>query len=52
MVLLSSKILTNLLFKCPTRIAKTTQCEFNEILTILEPNIHIPKLFKLIKSCR
>ena len=52
MVSLSSKIWSNLLFKYPTRIAKTTQCEFNQILNILEPNIKIPKLFKLIKSCR
>ena len=52
MVSLSLKILSNLLFKYPTRIAKTTQCEFNQILNILEPNIQIPKLFKLIKLCR
>ena len=52
MISLSSKIWSNLLFKYPTRIAKTTQCEFNQILNILEPNIQIPKLFKLIKSYR
>ena len=52
MISLSSKIWSNLLFKYPTRIAKTTQCEFNQILNILEPNIKIPKFFKLIKSCR
>ena len=52
MVSLSSKISSNLLFKYPTRIAKTTQWEFNQVLNIPKPNIQMPKLFKLFKSGR
>ena len=33
-------------------MAKTNQCEFNQVLNILEPNMQKPKLFKLFKSCR
>ena len=50
MVSLISKTWSRLLFKYPARTAKTTQCEFNQVLNILVPNIEIPKRFKLFKS--
>ena len=50
MVSLISKTWSRLLFKYPTRTAETIQCEFNQVLNILEPNIQIPKCFKLFKS--